>query len=279
MSSSSRWGPTEVTWRRRSSARRRPRARTRSPPTTGGTTGSPVRRTGQVPVGLGHQGGELGHQRARGRRPAPLPPSPAGRPRRRGWSRCRRRAGCRPGAAPTPAGASTRSTSEVSTSKRGMAIDEHLVEVLAATRRALLDEMEIVGREHRHPHGVGQVGPAADGLAVDLSPGRSGDRQLGFDQDLARRPTTVSARTMARDAPARTRTSRGAPRSDRCVASQPTASRTDVLPDPFGPRNTVRPCGSGSTTGLSETTEIGQPQGGDGHANLAAETSRTRARA
>ena len=141
----------------------------------------------------------------------------------------------------------TRSTSDVRSSNRGMLVDEHLVEVLATAGRTVLDEVEIVGGEDGDPDGLGQLGPAADRLAVDLGPGRPGDGQLRLDEDPARRPSSFRpAESPARRPGGRGR--RGRPLcNDRCVASHPTASRTDVLPDPLGPRNTVRPCGSGST--------------------------------
>ena len=68
---------------------------------------------------------------------------------------------------------------------------------------------------------------------------------MSASTSTARPAIEASARTTARSVPPRTRTSRVAPRIDFWVASHPTASSTDVLPAPLGPRSTVRPSGSG----------------------------------
>jgi hypothetical protein len=180
-----------------------------------------------------------------GRRPTPIRPRPTGRPRRRGWPRCRRRADSRPGAAPMPAGAG-----------RGRPRSEELEAGMRSTSTS--------SRYSRRPAGPPWTRSRSSGenTVTRTASANSARRRTGCRLTWVRAVPVAgnSASTStavglsrsrpagsARPAPDRTRTSRDAPRIDRWVASQPTASRTEVFPEPLGPRSTVRPWGSGST--------------------------------
>ena len=75
----------------------------------------------------------------------------------------------------------------------------------------------------------------------------SGPRVSSVSTVTSRPASLSSPRTYPRSQPPRIIASRGAPRNDRCEPRNATASRTVVLPLPFGPDNTVVPSVAGST--------------------------------
>ena len=184
--------------RRAATAGRRP-ARRRSAGRRGGRR--PRRRTGGC-----------ARRACRGRGRSARRPRRAGRPTRRAWSP--HRSSSRP---PTWRSSVLRWRTMRSSSRRSGVVlhrqrDERVVEEAAAIGRATLDEREVVGREHRHPHHTEQVAGAVEALAVDLHAVAPGRHQLGLDQ---RRPPVVVAHLGAHDRRRRARRARARPAARR----------------------------------------------------------------